>query len=294
MICGADRVQLARKPGRLRWPGRAAALALLGLVLLAPPRVVAQSVDAQEVAGASDPLFIPDLSRWLPAARSRESLSTTLQIFVLLTVLTVLPSIILMMTCFVRMLTVLALLRMALGTQTLPPSQVLVALALFMTALAMAPTWERIRTTALNPYLEGRLPQTEALARATAELRSFMFDQIEANGNGQDVYMMYEYAARRTLAPDETLSRESVPLTALLPAYLLSELKTAFIIGFRLYLPFLVIDMVIATVLVAMGMMMLPPVLISMPFKLLLFVLADGWHLVAGSLLAGVVEAGGS
>ncbi len=294
MICGADRVRPVRGPDLPRWPGRAAVLVLAALVWLASAPAAAQSVDAPGLAGPSDPLFIPDLSQWLPAARNRESLSTTLQIFVLLTVLTVLPSIILMTTCFVRILTVLALLRMALGTQTLPPSQVLVALALFMTALAMAPTWERIRTTAVEPYLEGRLPQTEALGRAAAELRSFMFEQIEASGNGQDVYMMYEYATRRALAPEETLTRESVPLTALLPAYLLSELKTAFLIGFRIYLPFLVIDMVIATVLVAMGMMMLPPVLISMPFKLLLFVLADGWHLVAGSLLAGVVEAGGS
>jgi flagellar biosynthetic protein FliP len=294
MICGADRAQPVRRPDRPRWPARAALLVLMALAGLACAPAAAQPADAPGLAGPSDPLFIPDLSRWLPAARSRESLSTTLQIFVLLTILTVLPSVILMMTCFVRMLTVLALLRMALGTQTLPPSQVLVALALFMTALAMAPTWERIRTEAVNPYLEGRLPQTEALGRAAAELRTFMIEQIEASGNGQDVYMMYEYAARRALAPDETLTRESVPLTALLPAYLLSELKTAFLIGFRIYLPFLVIDMVIATVLVAMGMMMLPPVLISMPFKLLLFVLADGWHLVAGSLLAGVVEAGGS
>lgn len=294
MICGADRAHPARTPRYRRFSRHAGPLALIALAWLAPRAAVAQPVDPPAAGVQADPVFIPDLSRWVPAARSRESLSSTLQIFVLLTVLTVLPGIVLMTTCFVRMLTVLALLRMALGTQTLPPSQVLVALALFLTALAMAPTWERIRTTAVNPYLEGRLPQTEAIARATGELRSFMFDQIEAGGNEQDVYMMYEYAARRSVPEDETLERENIPLTALVPAYLLSELKTAFIIGFRIYLPFLVIDMVIATVLVAMGMMMLPPVLISMPFKLLLFVLADGWHLVAGSLLAGVIEAGGS
>jgi flagellar biosynthetic protein FliP len=294
MICGADPAHQAGTPRRPRFSWHAAALTLVALAWLAPGAARAQPADPPSASASDDPVFIPDLSGWLPAARSRESLSSTLQIFVLLTVLTVLPSIVLMMTCFVRMLTVLALLRMALGTQTLPPSQVLVALALFMTALAMAPTWERIRATAVNPYLEGHLPQTEAIARAAGELRAFMFDQIEASRNEQDVYMMYEYAARRSVPQEETLSRESIPITALVPAYLLSELKTAFIIGFRIYLPFLVIDMVIATVLVAMGMMMLPPVLISMPFKLLLFVLADGWHLVAGSLLASVIEAGGS
>lgn len=238
---------------------------------------------------SADPIYVPDLSRFLPAAGNRESLSSTLQIFVLMTVLTLLPSIVLMMTCFVRMMVVLVLLRQALGTQTLPPSQVIVGLALFMTILAMAPTWERVRSSAIDPYIAGEKPQLEALQSASNELREFMFNQIEAAGNEEDVYMMYEYAARAPVAEHATLTRAQVPMTALMPAFLLSELKAAFVMGFRIYLPFLVIDMVIATVLVAMGMMMLPPVLISLPFKLLLFVLADGWHLVAGSLMASVV-----
>lgn len=237
----------------------------------------------------ADPIYVPDLSRFLPAAGNRESLSSTLQIFVLMTVLTLLPSIVLMMTCFVRMMVVLVLLRQALGTQTLPPSQVIVGLALFMTILAMAPTWERVRSSAIDPYIAGEKPQLEALQSASDELREFMFNQIEAAGNEADVYMMYEYAARAPVDENTTLTRAQVPMTALMPAFLLSELKAAFVMGFRIYLPFLVIDMVIATVLVAMGMMMLPPVLISLPFKLLLFVLADGWHLVAGSLMASVV-----
>jgi flagellar biosynthetic protein FliP len=153
----------------------------------------------------------------------------------------------------------------------------------------MAPTWERIREQAVDPYLEGEMPQLDALALAGGEMRQFMFAQIEAADNVQDVYMLYEYAAQRELRADEEITTDQVPMTALIPAYLLSELKAAFVLGFRIYLPFLVIDMVIATVLVSMGMMMLPPVLISLPFKLLLFVLADGWHLVAGSLLASVV-----
>jgi flagellar biosynthetic protein FliP len=270
---------------------------LLALALPAGRLAAAAEPDPPPAAGAAsaaaDPLYVPDVSQWLPRATGPESLSATLQIFVVMTILTVLPSIVLMATCFVRFLVVLALLRMALGTQALPPSQVLVALALFMTLLVMAPTWERVRSEAVEPYMDGRLSQTDALGVAGGELRRFMFNQIEAAGNEQDVYMLYEYAARRSVADDEIITREQVPLSALLPAYLLSELKVAFIIGFRIYLPFLVIDMVIATVLVSMGMMMLPPVLISLPFKLLLFVLADGWHLVAGSLLASVVETGG-
>lgn len=235
-----------------------------------------------------DPLFVPDLSRWLPKAASREALSNSLQILVLLTLLTVAPSILLMMTCFLRMLVVLVLLRQALGTQQLPPSQVLVGLALFLTLLVMAPTWARINEHAVQPYLNENLGQLDAIAVAGGELRNFMFSQITSAGNEQDVYLMYEYAAKKPVAAEQVLDEQEVPMTALVPAYILSELKVAFILGFRIYLPFLVIDMVIATVLVSMGMMMLPPVLISLPFKLLLFVLADGWHLVVGSLMASV------
>jgi len=186
------------------------------------------------------------------------------------------------------MLIVLVLLRQALGTQQLPPSQVLIGVALFMTILVMAPTWQRIREEAVNPYLNEEKTQLEALSIAGSHLRGYMFRQIENSGNEQDVYMMYEYAAQRAVPEEEVLRQADVPMTALVPAFLLSELKTAFVLGFRIYLPFLVIDMVIATVLVSMGMMMLPPVLISLPFKLLLFVLADGWHLVGGSLMASV------
>lgn len=254
-------------------------------------RVASATVGAPSSA-AGDPIYIPDVTKWLPPADDRESLSSALQIVVVMTILTLSPSIVLMMTCFARFIIVLSLLRSALGTQTLPPTQVLVGLALFMTFLVMTPTWEKIRAQAVDPYLNGELSQTAALQIASTEMRHFMFDQIEAAGNEQDVYMLVEYAERRSIGDDETLTREQVPFTALLPAYLLSELKVAFIIGFRIYLPFLVIDMVISTVLVAMGMMMLPPVLISLPFKLLLFVLADGWHLVAGALMASVIQIG--
>jgi len=268
---------------------RFALLCCLLLGAAAVPSVAADStVRAAEASAAKDPVYIPDVSHWLPPAASRESLSRSLQIVVLLTLLAVAPGLLLLMTCFVRMLVVLALLRQALGTQQLPPSQIMIGLALFMTFLVMAPTWERIRTRAIDPYLEGRLPQLDAIAAASAELREFMFAQIEAAQNQEDVYLMYDYATRRALPADQVIRKSDVPMTALVPAFVLSELKTAFVLGFRIYLPFLVIDMVIATVLVSMGMMMLPPVLISLPFKLLLFVLADGWHLVAGALMASV------
>jgi flagellar biosynthetic protein FliP len=240
------------------------------------------------VAAQTPPVYIPDVSKWLPQATGREALSGSLQIFVLLTVLAVAPSIVLMMTCFTRMIVVLVLLRQALGTSTLPPTQVLVGLALFMTFLVMGPTWEKVRGEALDPYLDGKMEQLDAVSKAAEALRGFMFDQIRTAGNEQDVYMLYEYAAGKDVPESETLEESQVPISALIPAFILSELKTAFVLGFRIYLPFLVIDMVIATVLVSMGMMMLPPVLISLPFKLLLFVLADGWHLVAGSLLSSV------
>jgi len=268
---------------------------LLGLAFALPvthPALAQQSTGEPAgpapAAQRSDPIYIPDVSRFLPRADNAESLSASLQILVLLTLLTLAPSILLMMTSFVRMLIVLVLLRQALGTQQLPPSQVLIGLALFMTLLAMAPVWNQIHASAIEPYVEGRMGQLEAIGVAGRHLREFMFDQIEAAGNEQDVYMFYEYAAGRAVPPGQTIVRSDVPMRALIPAFVLSELKVAFLIGFRIYLPFLVIDMVIATVLVSMGMMMLPPVLISLPFKLLLFVLADGWHLVAGALLNSV------
>lgn len=257
----------------------------------AQPRTAPAGVAAAAGAAAPDAtnsIYIPDLSGFLPQANDKQSLSSTLQILIMMTLLTVAPSILLMMTSFVRMLIVLVLLRQALGTQQLPPSQVLVGLALFMTILVMAPTWQLVKQDALNPYLNDDIDQVDAIAIAGGHMRDYMFRQIEQAGNEQDVYMMYEYAAQRSVPEDEVLVQDEVSMTALVPAYLLSELKTAFVLGFRIYLPFLVIDMVIATVLVSMGMMMLPPVLISLPFKLLLFVLADGWHLVGGSLMASV------
>jgi flagellar biosynthetic protein FliP len=298
MIRGADRQPAdrqaaaacgARRSARRRRGTLLCALACAAAGVLAPSASANPgTLSLAPSGGAGNPVYVPDLSRWLPPAAGRESLTSSLQIFVLLTVLTLLPSIVLMMTCFTRMLIVLVLLRQALGTQQLPPTQVLVGLALFMTVLAMGRSWEKVRVAAVEPYLDGRMSQLAALDIIGGELREFMFDQIEASGNEQDVYLMHEYAAGKAVPADAVLTRREVAMTALLPAFLLSELKTAFVIGFRIYLPFLVIDMVISTVLVSMGMMMLPPVLISLPFKLLLFVLADGWRLIGGALMASV------
>jgi flagellar biosynthesis protein FliP len=198
----------------------------------------------------------------------------------------------LMCTCFVRILIVLGLLKQAMGTQSVPPPQVTTALALFMTLLVMAPTIDRINAEAITPYRQGEIKDYDELwNKAKQPLRDFMFNQIEATGNWSSLYMILEYRGVDTSEP-EKLSRADVDMVSLVPAYMLSELKTAFLMGFRIYLPFLVIDMVISTMLIAMSMMMLPPVLISLPFKLLLFVLVDGWTLVVGGLMHSFAQTG--
>ncbi len=211
-------------------------------------------------------------------------LSASLNIILLLTVLSLAPAILVMCTSFVRIIVVLSLLRQAIGTQQLPPSQVIIGLGLFMTFLVMAPTMQRINEEAIAPLNAGEINQLTAWSRAKQPLRDFMFDQIERTGNWQDVYMVLNYRGVDTSQPDQ-LTRADVDMITLIPAYMLSELKTAFLLGFRVYLPFLVIDMVVASLLISMGMLMLPPVLISLPFKLLLFVMVDGWRLVVGNLL---------
>lgn len=240
---------------------------------------------AQTAPVIDNPLQIPDARAILPTATEPQGVSATLQILVLMTVLTLIPSILIMTTSFARILVVLALLRQAMATPQLPPGQILVGLSLFITMLVMAPTWQRIHQDALAPYLDRRMGQREALEVTAAHMKDFMYCQIERSGNFEDIYLFLEYQRGRPVEPDEQPAVADVPLTVMIPAFVLSELKTAFIMGFRVYLPFLVIDMVIASILISMGMMMLPPVLISLPFKIMLFVLADGWHLVVETLL---------
>lgn len=203
-------------------------------------------------------------------------LAIPLQILLLLTLLTFIPAILIAMTSFTRIIIVLSLLRQALGVQQVPPNQVLIGLALFLTIFIMRPVGERLYTQVLQPYLEQSITPQVALQKAVEPLRDFMLRQTRE----PDLALFIQVSQTpRPNAPDD------VPLTALLPAFVISELRTAFQIGFLLYLPFLVLDLVISSLLVSMGMMMLPQALISLPFKLMLFVLVDGWNLIIGSLV---------
>jgi flagellar biosynthetic protein FliP len=198
----------------------------------------------------------------------------------LLTVLSLAPAILILMTSFTRIIVVFSFLRHALGTQQMPPNQVLVGLALFLTVFVMTPAWQKVNSDALQPYLASEIPQEEALEKAVKPLRRFMLKQTRE----QDLALFVKTAKlQRPRKPEE------VSTLVLLPAFVISELKTAFQIGFLIYIPFLVIDMVVASVLLSMGMMMLPPIMISLPFKLLLFVLVDGWALLVGSMLKSFV-----
>jgi flagellar biosynthetic protein FliP len=188
-----------------------------------------------------------------------------------------------MTTCFTRIVIVMSLLRQALGAQQLPPNQILIGLSLFMTFLVMAPTWSKVNAEAITPYSDGKISQLEAFEKSKGILREFMIKQVEAAHNEDDVYLFHSYSKPNSPPPK---TWEEVDTTALVPAFVLSELKVAFLMGFRIYLPFLIIDMVISSVLISIGMQLLPPVMVSLPFKLLLFVLVDGWHLVCATLLA--------
>jgi len=229
-------------------------------------------------------------------------MSSTLKIMLLLTVLSLAPSILMMTTCFIRFVIVLGLLRQALGTQQLPPNQVVTSLCLFLTFLVMAPVWKESYEQGIRPYTDPApgavaIGFDQALQQTAAPLRRFMSDQIEAAGNSDAVWTFLEFQR-----PDPQTAEgqnyqipenyDEVPISVLLPAFMLSELKVAFVIGFQIYLPFLIIDMVVSSVLISMGMMMLPPVLISLPFKLLLFVMIDGWYLSVGMLLESVTPFG--
>lgn len=215
---------------------------------------------------------------------SPKGLSSSLQILMLLTVLSLAPAILLMTTCYVRVIVVFGLLKQALGAQQLPPSQVITSISLFITLFVMSPVWKRVYEESIDPYTQSgsRMTSTEAWERGIAPIREFMASQIAHADNHDDVHLFYSRYAPNSTGPT---TFDEVPLQVLLPAYMLSELKVAFLMGFKIYLPFLILDVVIASVTVSMGMMMLPPALISTPFKLLLFVLVDGWRLVVDILL---------
>ncbi len=261
----ARKMSSARRGVLRRLPAAAGVLAATLAVLLpaaglAQPPAVTTPYFTLGVAPADDP--------------SRGAV--VLQIFLLMTVLSLAPAILIMVTSFTRIVIVLSLLRRALGTMQLPSNQIVIGLALFLTVFIMAPVWQRIHQAALQPYLDQKISSQQALEQAAVPLREFMFKQTRE----KDLALFVDIAKlKRPQNP------EDIPTSVLIPSFIISEVKTAFEIGLLLYVPFLIVDMVVAAVLLSMGMMMLPPVMVSLPFKLLLFVLADGWYLLVGSLV---------
>lgn len=249
---------------------------------------LAQSADPGELDSINPIRLLEETMESVPGLEG--GLSASINILILLTILSLAPSILIMCTCFTRIVIVLSMLRQALGTQGLPPSQIIIGLSLFLTFVIMTPTAQRMYVEGIRPYSTGAEKDYMVTWERTKQpLRDFMFTQIEATGNWSGVYMMLNYRGIDTSEP-QSLTRSDVDMLSLIPAYILSELKVAFLMGFRIYLPFLVIDMVIASLLISMGMLMLPPVLISLPFKVLLFVLVDGWQLVTGSVMTSVIQ----
>jgi flagellar biosynthetic protein FliP len=243
-------------------------IALVGLGLLGSGQLLAQ--------GSGNMVPIPTVSLSLDQADDSDRIATVINVMFLLTILALAPSILIMMTSFVRIIVVFGFLRQAKGTQQTPPNQIIISLALFMTFFIMMPVWKTMEQNAYKPFMANEITQREAFNRAMVPIREFMFAQTRE----KDLALFM-----RITGEDKPLNKEEVPSLSLIPAFIVSELKTAFTIGFLLYMPFLVIDLVVASVLLSMGMMMLPPVMISLPFKLMLFVLVDGWNLLAGSVV---------
>jgi len=249
---------------RLRLPA-AAAFSWVSLALL---------LGAGSRLAAATPL--PDIHIGIGSSSNPQQVSLTLQIVFLMTVLSLAPAILMLTTSFTRIIIVLSFLRQAIGTPTIPPNQVILGLALFLTFFNMNPVFSKVNDEALQPYLKGAISQQTALKKALDPMRDFMFRQTREKDLALFVYLS---KSPRPASPAD------VPTLVLIPAFVISELKTAFQMGFLIYIPFLIIDMVVASTLMSMGMLMLPPVTISLPFKILLFVLIDGWHLIVRSLM---------
>lgn len=243
---------------------RSKVVALLALALFALALAIAQAEPT-----------VPKLNIGVEAGKGPQDVSLSLQILLMLTVLSLAPALLMMLTSFTRIIIVLSFTRSALGTQQVPPNSVLIGLALFLTFFTMAPIFNSVNKDALQPYIHKQATFDQAMDRAAVPIRDFMFAQVRE----KDVALFVRLAHIKRPA-----SEDGVPTYVLIPAFLVSELRTAFTIGFLIFIPFLIIDMVIAVSLMSMGMMMLPPVLISLPFKILLFVLVDGWHLIFKSL----------
>jgi flagellar biosynthesis protein FliP len=242
-----------------------------GIVLLLAAVVVGTAVFA-----TAAPVPLPSLNIGVGTATKPGEVATTIQIFLLLTVLSLAPSLLIMTTSFTRIVVVLSFLRTALGTQQAPSNQIILALSLFLTFFIMTPVWQQVDRDAYQPYKAGTLSQEQAFEKATQPVRKFMLSQTREKDLA--LFVSLSKQARPKNAND-------IPTLTIVPAFMISELRTAFQIGFLIYIPFIVVDMVVASVLMSMGMMMLPPVMISLPFKILLFVLVDGWGLVISSLV---------
>ena len=248
--------------------GRWLPILILFLVVLGAP-----------VAAHSQATGIPSINLSIDSADTPEELSTTIQIVILITILSLAPSILIMTTSFTRIVVIFHFLRQAIGTQNTPSNQILISLALFLTYFVMSPVLQEVNSTALRPYLDDEIEQQEALVLATAPIKKFMIYHTR----DKDLSLFASYFPSQQATAPENLS-----LMVVVPAFMINELRVAFQIGFMLYLPMLLIDMVVSAVLMSMGMMMLPPVMISMPFKVLLFVLVDGWYLVVESIIRGL------
>ncbi|GIO83831.1 flagellar biosynthetic protein FliP [Paenibacillus faecis] len=246
-------------------------------VLIATLLFTLWSVLAVTIASAAPVDPIPEIGIQIGGNTGTEGGTSSLSLILLITVLSIAPAILVLMTSFTRIVIVLGFVRSSLGTQTSPPNQVLVGLALFLTLFVMSPTLSTINEVALQPYIKGEITQTEALNKAAVPMKKFMYSHTRP----KDLQLFMSYT--KTEKPS---SYEEIPISVLVPAFAISELKTAFQMGFMIFIPFLIIDIVVSSVLMAMGMMMLPPVMISLPFKILLFVLVDGWYLIVKSLLA--------
>jgi flagellar biosynthetic protein FliP len=228
------------------------------------------------IQSGSNPLSVPAITLSTDTDGQQEY-SVSLQILLIMTALSFIPAFVMLMTSFTRIIIVFSILRQALGLQQTPSNQILVGMALFLTMFIMAPVFEQINQEALQPYLNEQLPAQEAISRAEGPIKNFMLSQTRES----DLELFVRLSKRTDIA-----SPEAAPLTILVPAFVTSELKTAFQIGFMIFIPFLIIDMVVASILMAMGMMMLSPLIISLPFKIMLFVLIDGWALIMGTLAA--------
>lgn len=232
---------------------------------------VEDTTERRDINGVLGPLEFS-----LNTSEDEESLASTLQILLILTIITLAPSILIMVTSFTRIIIVLHFARSSLGTQTTPPNQVLIGLALFLTFFIMSPVFTQINEQAITPLSKGEISQEEAFEIGVKPIRTFMLEQT----NVKDLRLFMDIAG---MSKVDTV--DEIPLTVIIPSFIISELRTAFIIGFLIYIPFIVIDMVVASTLMSMGMMMLPPTMISLPFKILLFIVVDGWNLIVGELV---------